>query len=672
MRFPLAPEHAARLLLLAARRVGTLRELEFDPSQPRDESGRWTDGSEWVSRSGVDQIDMMAPIPRRLKPDSYAAGFVHLYHVTSIDSAKKIDVEGLKAAAPNQFQGFESQYDIYGWGNLDRARLEVQRLEETSPGVKSDLAIVHFQVPSSEWDRLRADEDTGLTTSWKESYKTGLSAALVGDVPPEWIIGHYVDRSVRALEFNPNQPRDEQGQWTSTGAATLTPEQQLEQDKRNYLTPDEFAKLPPGIQKWKAQKRKAEAEAKKVAGEKKSEPQPEPKPELKVEPKPETTGPSVREREKAITERMTELQREGKSWAESTKLARQEDLDRFGPMPANTLRDRQQAITDRAKEIRQVDPSVKFEKAYDQAKREDAATHGPWLEPDQIKEREELLASDKNWTAGSAIAKLNEEGAERQIKPRPEIDPKERTPRQQEYEAKAAQIARELGHDPNLIVVRDYAGRTFELNGQTLSEAGHYNPHTGLIELNAARDTGKGIVIHEIQHAQWDYVRGRAHIEQRALHSRWSREQAYDFSGERYFTKDGKVLARHRQTIEEQTPHLSLIARAGLGSRELGIKPDIAGLSADDGVSSYSTEYWKQAAQKGGGVKSNANQASYMYELAVNETLSETMRRSLRADYSSDYSYKIAPRFTNLSKEIQRLYQQNPEAVRRHFARKSR
>lgn len=37
----LAPEHAARLLVVAARRVGTLRVL-YDPDQPRDEQGQWT------------------------------------------------------------------------------------------------------------------------------------------------------------------------------------------------------------------------------------------------------------------------------------------------------------------------------------------------------------------------------------------------------------------------------------------------------------------------------------------------------------------------------------------------------------------------------------------------------------------------------------------------------
>lgn len=480
-----------------------------------------------------------------------------------------------------------------------------------------------------------------------------------------------LQKKLRTAEFNPDQPRDDSGKWTDGGSGEiLTPEQQLEKDKRDYLTPDEFQKLPPGIQKWKAQKRKAEAEAKrKTEGDtpKPEPPKPEPEP-----PKPvDDFTPSVTQREKGISERASELNREGKAWHEAIKTARDEDLERFGPMPANTLRARQEEINARVREIRQTDSSIKFDEAYKTAKREDAAKHGPWLEPDQVKERAELLESDRNWSVAAKIAKDDEAVASRQIPPKPVVDPKEQTPRQQDYEVKAREIARQLGHNPDLIVVRDYAGRTFELNGQTLSEAGHYNPQTGLIELNAARSTEKGIIFHEIQHAQWDYVNSRAALERSSIHSRWVREQAYDFTGQRYFTKDGKVLAKYRDEIEKQTPHLSLLARSGLGSRELGIKPDVDGLAADDGVSDYSKEYWKQAATKGG---SSKDRASYFYELAVNETLSEVLRRQNSHNYESDRKYgsNTPLRFKKLGAEITRLYKENPELVRRHFARKIR
>jgi RNA:NAD 2'-phosphotransferase (TPT1/KptA family) len=165
-------------------------------------------GNQWTSGSGAERIDMMSPIPRLMKPDSYASGFLQMYHVTSLDSAKAIDKEGFKKDFPNQFQGFESAHaGVYGWASLDRARLEVQRMEETSPGAKSDMAIVQFQVPRSAWDRLRADEDTGGEgITWQKSYKEAMSVVLLGDVSPKWIKGHYVDRSIRALGDVPGHP----------------------------------------------------------------------------------------------------------------------------------------------------------------------------------------------------------------------------------------------------------------------------------------------------------------------------------------------------------------------------------------------------------------------------------------------------------------------------------
>jgi hypothetical protein len=344
-------------------------------------------------------------------------------------------------------------------------------------------------------------------------------------------------------------------------------------------------------------------------------------------------------------------------------------------MPADTLRARNEQINDRINELRAPDAEGKrmdWEKAHEQAKREDVAKHGPWLEPDQVKEREALIQSDKNWSLRTETERQLNAGPTN-YPPFPGIPDAERTSRQQAFEARANAIATEMGHDPNLILVRDYEGRKFQLNGQTLIEGGHYNPHTGLIELNASKNIDRGTVIHEIQHAQFDYVKGRADIERNVLYERWRREQSVDFQGTtRYFTKDGKVMTKYAKEIEEQTPHLSLLARSGLGSRELRIKPDIDGLMADDGVSNYSKMYWTQAREKGGKPR---DQGNYMHELAVNETLSETMRRKLTPaieHYGGDGLYRIASRFTQLNDRITELYRQSPGYVRRHFARKHR
>jgi predicted ABC-type ATPase len=160
------------------------------PGQVGGSSSTGSPRSSSFKRNAV-AIDMMSPIGD-IRADSYASGFVQLYHVTDIDSAESISKEGFDRHAKNQFQGFESaRKAVYGWSSRDRARLEVQRAEEMSPGSAKDFAIVQFQVPKAEWSKLHADEDAG-PVDWKQSYGE-MSAAFEGDVPPRWINAVFVD-----------------------------------------------------------------------------------------------------------------------------------------------------------------------------------------------------------------------------------------------------------------------------------------------------------------------------------------------------------------------------------------------------------------------------------------------------------------------------------------------
>lgn len=465
------------------------------------------------------------------------------------------------------------------------------------------------------------------------------------------------------------RPGEVGGSAPESSGVALTPEQQFEQDKKDYLTPGEFAKLPPGILKWKIATRKAAAEAKKAGGEKKVEVKPEVKPPVETK---QPGGPTINEREKAIGERADELRKsENLPWHEAHEKARQEDATTHGPMPTNTLHERQKQIGERTSEIRQANPGMDWEKAHKQAKIEDAQKHGPWLQPDQVAERAALLESDQHWSVAKAVEQSLP--PDKPIPAKPEIAASERTVKQQLAQQQVDKIAAQLGHDPNLIVVRDYSGRKFELNGQTLSEAGHYAPQTGLIEINAKYSEGlNGTIVHEIQHAQWDFVKSQADRESLALNARWRREQEPDFTGPRYFLKNGKVVSKYRDEVEAQVPHMSLLARAGLGSRELGIKPDTEGLLKDDGVSDYSKMYWTRVQQESKPSR-NKERVDYFHEHAVNETLSEIQRRRVTpGSRYGDEKYPIAPRFSKLNESVQRMYAANPVNVRRHFATKYR
>jgi hypothetical protein len=251
--------------------------------------------------------------------------------------------------------------------------------------------------------------------------------------------------------------------------------------------------------------------------------------------------------------------------------------------------------------------------------------------------------------------------SENEIPAKPEVNSAEKTEIWKLGVDRANEMAAKMGLDPNLIVVRNYEGRQFLLNGQT-----------GLIEVNTQRDGhSRGVIVHEIAHAQWDYVRSRASEETDLLQYRWLRESSPNFRGTRYFTKQGVVRKSKQAEVEAMAPHLSVLSRAGLGSRYLGIEPDREGMIKDDGVSSYSRMYWTQYEQKGA---KKPRQVEYTGEIAVNETMSEIARRQLIPEKESgDYGYNtMAPRFLNLRNKIKELYEKDPASVKTFFANKKR
>jgi len=206
--------------------------------RPGEVGGSSSDGATGSFKRSTVPVDMMAPIGD-IKADSYASGFVQLYHVTDIDAAQSISKNGFDRHAKNQFQGFESaRKAVYGWSSRDRARLEVQRAEEMSPGSAKDFAIVQFQVPKAEWNKLHADEDAG-PVDWKQSYEE-MSAAFEGDVPPRWINAVFVDHEAfKALggkgsgNFGHKGRPGEVGGSADDGVSEpkLSPKAQREQEK---------------------------------------------------------------------------------------------------------------------------------------------------------------------------------------------------------------------------------------------------------------------------------------------------------------------------------------------------------------------------------------------------------------------------------------------------------
>lgn len=457
----------------------------------------------------------------------------------------------------------------------------------------------------------------------------------------------------------------------------------IEEEQRKYLTPEEYDRLPPGIRAWKTRTRKEKAEGK----------EPPPKPEVKKEepkkedkPIPPTGVIATKEREEAIEKRTKEIYEASKgqgggpdAYSRARVEATKEDAEKNGPLPPNALSVRREALYERHNQLlreardrnnelaREGKPTVKIEseKLYRQAQEEDAQKWGPYAHPEEV---EAIRKSDQKWSPSQQLIEVWQPATkiEREV-----IAPEHQSAKQIQVRGVADEVARSMNFDPALIAVRDRGNspRTFELNGKKLTEGGHYNPQTGRIEVNANYGVDRGLIVHEIQHAQWDYVNSQAKEEQAALRTRWSREQAADFDGTRYFLKNGKVQAKYRDEFEKQLPHTSVLARAGLGNHELGIKADIEGMKRDDGVSNYSKEYWTKAESERG-FDAKRGTTNYIGELAVNETLSEVSRRSRGSVEFSDSNYQMAPRFVKLNKDVEALYSKDLRKVQRFFARK--
>lgn len=201
---------------------------KFDPNQPRDQSGRWSE------TGGLS--------PEQEAEHFKQAGFATVYHGTRQQLLDSITQHGLTASHTDEGVGtFEWDINapatpspIPNEGTLNPIMVQ----QQTSVYVTTDLArakhyarlttrlsggqpvVVMARVPYADWAAnaiSRRDPDP----SWDMGYR------YKGNIKPEWIVGVakvklqtvYLVFMVDGVEkFDPNQPRDQRGRWTETGA----------------------------------------------------------------------------------------------------------------------------------------------------------------------------------------------------------------------------------------------------------------------------------------------------------------------------------------------------------------------------------------------------------------------------------------------------------------------
>ena len=192
-------------------------------------------------------------------------------------------------------------------------------------------------------------------------------------------------------------------------------------------------------------------------------------------------------------------------------------------------------------------------------------------------------------------------------------------------------MAAKMNFDASRINVVDIDPRTFKLGDKQLNEAGHYSSLTGEIEVNARNTfepTQKGIIAHEISHAEYDMVKQMVwSVEQSELYA-LRRDSPEEYS--RLFFKKGTPKRGMLPEIEQRFPATAAMAKyrgwgagpgniagpASVGFRGEKAPPLMTQLIADDGTSEYSRKYWENIKERG-------------VETAIDETLAEVTRMEL-------------------------------------------
>ncbi len=208
----LSPTHAARLLARAMR-------LAYSPDQPRDEDGRWTDGTggtdedgRWTAgpdttgyaldtrfpRAGthVDDLEVLDDVPNLSSISS------SLDDYTVLSGVREVSIpDNLIGKKPRSYSATEQK------------RTEALAEELAASKQIKPLIVV---VDDEEWPYVLegGHRFDALRIIGKRKY-------------PAIVVVDHDKRTIRDLAFNPDQPRDEDGRWTDvvdlTGDAEVFP-----------------------------------------------------------------------------------------------------------------------------------------------------------------------------------------------------------------------------------------------------------------------------------------------------------------------------------------------------------------------------------------------------------------------------------------------------------------
>jgi SPP1 gp7 family putative phage head morphogenesis protein len=183
------------------------------------------------------------------------------------------------------------------------------------------------------------------------------------------------------------------------------------------------------------------------------------------------------------------------------------------------------------------------------------------------------------------------------------------------------EVARELGVDPKIVHVVDKEPAAFTVGNQQFHEAGHFDPRTGEIEINARgaydmrMSVTNGIAAHEVSHAIYDGLRNRQSAEHAEINGYSNTNSLSATERDRLFLRGSIPRPEQQDEIERRWPVSAMFSRT-IGDSTMRGHDLNEQMVKEDGHSAYAKSYWQSdLLQKTGGM-----------DRAVNETLAEVTR----------------------------------------------
>lgn len=402
------------------------------------------------------------------------------------------------------------------------------------------------------------------------------------------------EAKTKAVKFDPRQPRDKEGQWTRTGAVASTPEPLKQPDKpyRMVFHDKEMREKSLADHAEFVPKYKAYVDARNMMAIITKDLHAQGVPESNVEEY--LKHPAY----KQAYDEFLAAAREVGPYEEKRGPARErwEDQNQHVMNVTDSYIDAKESHRD----------LIEMLKAEEE---NEGKTEGAWLHSEEYLQSKAKMDKAQK-TMSQQEHKLKQYAHEMQV----------------EMVRRQATIAAiDMGVDPSLIDVVAETPREFVVGNQHMTEAAHFNPTTGRIQLNAENISYanaaqvKGITAHEISHLIYQTIEDEKEKEFQAYLHKATTLDGRDYTDwyRERFTGSGasrQLKPQYREEFQRLYPATMAMSQIGDGEPFTGIGDRMI---AEDGHSEYSKSYWTPQA---------VDQHGRNYRSATNETIAELTR----------------------------------------------